>query len=99
MKFTRTNSPCVRPVSDLRCRDSARYRSGWVWTSLRPRRRNNCCTWVTAKPHADRTSHRLLSKVDMSLLDGAFEVVVSELPLNLRLIITDTSVEGSVTGG
>ena len=41
----------------------------------------------------------LLSEVDMSLLDSAFEVGITKLPVNSRLIIADAGVKISAGGG
>ena len=54
---------------------------------------------VGAEEHADTASHTLLSKVDVSLLNSAFEVRVTQLPVNSRFVIADPRVERSVTGG
>ena len=40
-----------------------------------------------------------LSKVDMRLLDSAFKIGITKLPVNSRLIFADAGVKGSSGGG
>ena len=95
-KFSGANSPLVRKVGNVRCHDSAGYRCWWRGTGLSSR---GSVAQIGAKEHADGTSHALLSKMNMSLLDCAFEVGVTEFPVNAVVIVADTGVEGSITGG
>lgn len=96
IKFSGGNSALVREVSDVYRRDGAGDLCWGRRTRLRSRR---TVAEVGAKEHADGTSHRFLSKVNMSLLDSAFEVFVSQLPLDARFILADARVESSITGG
>src|SRR6188474_3334964 len=71
IKFSGTDATFICQVSDVCGRDGARYRRRGRGTWLSARR---SIAEVRAKEHADGTSHALLSKVDMCLLDSAFEV-------------------------
>lgn len=95
-EFARGNTALVREVRDVYRRDRAGDLCRWRRTGLRSRR---TVAEVGAKEHADGASHRLLSKVNVSLLDGAFESVVSQFPIDARFIFADGCVEGPVTGG
>ena len=95
VKFSGADSSFIREVSDIRRRDGARDRRWWrrAWLSA-----CGSIAEVRAKEHADRASHGFLSKVDVSLLNSAFKVGVTELPGDLRFIITDARGKGSITG-
>ena len=96
VEFSSANAAFICEVSYIDCRDGARYGSWWRRTRL-------SAGWsiaeVGAKEHADRTSHALLSEVNMRLLDRTFEVCITQLPVNARIVIADTRFEGSITGG
>lgn len=79
VKFAGRDTALVGKVSDVHRRNRARDLRRRRRTGLRSRR---TVAEVGAKEHADGTSHRLLSKVDMGLLDGAFEILVSQFPIN-----------------
>src|SRR5215216_760175 len=64
VKFTGANSLVIRKVGHVRRRDSAGYGCWRRGTGLSSR---GTIAEVGAKEHADRTTHALLSKVDMSL--------------------------------
>src|ERR1041384_2753219 len=96
IKFSSTDSPLIRKVGNIRRRYGARYLCWWRWAGLSTRR---AVAEIGAKEHADGTSHALLSKVDVSLLYSAFKVVISQLPIDSRVVIADTRVECAVTGG
>src|SRR5688572_817227 len=75
--------------------DCARNRRGWRRARLSSR---GTVAEITAEKHADAAIHTLLSKVDVSLLDSAFQVGISKLPFNPRFIVADSSIERSITG-
>jgi hypothetical protein len=54
---------------------------------------------VGAEKHGDATVHALLSKVDVGLLDSAFEIFIAEFPVNSRLIVTDSGIKRASAGG
>src|SRR6185436_4724203 len=83
IKFASADTSLICQVSNIRRHDGARYRCGGRWTRLRSCR---SITEVSAEEHADGTSHALLSKMNMSLLDSTFKVVVAKFPLNTRFI-------------
>ena len=94
IEFAGANTPLIRQVSNIRRHDGARDRRRWCRTRLSP-----CGTIaeVSTKEHADGTSHALLSKVDMRLLNSAFKIGVTKLPINSRFIVADTRIERPIT--
>ena len=96
VKFSSTDATLIREVCNIHCRDGARDRRWRRGTWLRAGR---SIAEVRAKEHADRASYGFLSEVDVSLLNGAFEICVAQLPVNVRIIVTDTRIEGAITGG
>jgi len=96
VKFSGADSPLVSKVGDVRCRDGAGYRRWWRGTRLSSRR---AVAEIGAKEHADGPGYTFLSEVDMSLLNGSFEVGVTKLPVDARFVIADTRAECAVTGG
>lgn len=95
-EFPGRDTALIREVGYVYRRDGAGDLGRWRRTRLR-----SCRTIaeIGAKEHADWTSHGLLSKVNVRLLNGAFEVVVSELPFDLRAIFADARAECSIAGG
>src|SRR5688500_7769805 len=96
INFPGRNTAPFGEVSNVCGSDGAGDRRWWRRTRLRSCR---AVAEVCAKEHADGPGHGLLSKVDVSLLDGAFEIGVTKLPLDLRFIVADTRVKRPVTGG
>ena len=95
IEFPGADAPFIREVCNINCRDGAGYRCWWRRAGL------SACgsiAEVRAKEHTDRASYGFLSKVNVSLLNSAFEVSVTKLPRNLRVIIADSRSEGSITG-
>lgn len=75
--------------------DGARNRRRRRGTRLRTRR---TIAQVGAQKHADAAVYALLSKVDVRLLDGAFEVLIAQCPVNAASVITDPRIELAGTG-
>ena len=73
--------------SGYRCRWSgAGLSSGWAVAE------------IGAEEYAYAAIHALLSKVNMSLLDSAFEIRIGKFPVDSRFIIADAGIEGAITG-
>ena len=96
IEFSSTDATFICQVRDVCCGDGARYRCRGRGTGLSAGR---SVAEVRAKEHADWASYGLLSEVDVSLLDGAFEIGVTKRPVNVRVVIADPRIERSITGG
>ena len=90
------NATLIREVCNIGCRDGSRDRRRRRGTRLSAGR---SIAEVRAKKNADRASYGFLSEVDVSLLNGAFEVCIAQRPVDVRVVIADTRIEGSITGG
>ena len=78
------------------CEDRTRYRGGRCGAGLNSRR---TVAQIGTKEDADAAVHTNITDVDMSLLDSAFKIGVTEFPVNSRFIIADAGVKGSTAGG
>ena len=96
VKFSSADATLIREVCNIGCRDGSRDRRRRRGTRLSAGR---SIAEVRAKEHTDRASYGFLSEVDVSLLNGAFEICVAQRPVDVRVVIADTRIEGAITGG
>jgi hypothetical protein len=95
VKFSGRNSALIRQVRNVRCRYRSGDRCRWCGTRLSA---GGTISKVGAKEHADWTSDALLTKVYVGLLNSAFQIGVTKLPVNSRVVVADASVKGSISG-